>query len=264
MKKTILAMTVLAALSAVGSAQWVSDFEAPSHNVGTLAGQGGWLAGSGGTSLPNGEVSNALAATGTQSARYAFVNGVGSNTIFSNARAAAFTPTVSAPVQLTYSFYMDTPAGANVNRAWWGMLGTGVNSSNVYAGVSFGQDGNIRFGLTYGEMYGSTPAAWLSQNRLADMSGRWLTVSITADGANATATVSGLGTTTGLSTVTATRAKVGAITHVTMSSDWLASSANSTGTAYFDDMTVAAVPEPATLLALGAGAAALLRRRRKA
>jgi len=263
MKKTILAMTVLAALSAVASAQWVTGFESP-YVPGSLTGQDGWLAGSGGTAAPNGGVTNSFARTGLQSAQYSFVNGVGTNTIFSNGKVAAFTPTAAAPVQLTYSFYMDPVTGANVNRAWWGMLGTGVNASNVYAGVSFGQDGNIRFGLSYSEMYGSTAAAWLSQNRLADMSGRWLDVSIIANGANVTATVSGLGTSTGAATVTATRARTGAITHVVMSSDWLVVSANSTGTAYFDDMSIAAVPEPATMLALGAGVAALLRRRRKA
>jgi hypothetical protein len=125
-------------------------------------------------------------------------------------------------------------------------------------GVTVAADGGIRGGNTYAQTYGSILST------ITDYRGKWLTLSIAKTSDNsASISVSGFGADNLGSFSTNISGAIGNVHSFHIGTDFVTNT-NSTGIGYFDNFSAQAVPEPATLFTLGAGALVALFRRKKA
>lgn len=255
-------------IGAAANAQvtYSSNFDPSLYSVGGLVGQDSWIAGSGTSNLP--QVTNNKSNSPTQSVL--LVGNVGSGSNFeSNARA--FAAGLSTPdtfmLKASAKIWVDAIGGAD---RYFG-IGFGVSAlaTGGRLGVAIGGNGLRGGGGTYAAYNGLT-SGLLQSRTTADFLGRWVDVSVVADRSlttnNVVFTFGNLGTSGGSATETFTTSAdfTGLnLSHIQVFSDWGSSSAVS-GTAFIDDVQFQAVPEPATMTALGLGVAALLRRRKKA
>jgi hypothetical protein len=217
----------------------------------SAAGIDGWAAGSGSGSGQT--ASTDYASAGTQSLKFTYTGGT-----FASVRHAL--PTFGANA-VTISSDIYVPSGNGADRLFGLYLSssaTGTLGSTVL-GLSIGSNGAVRAGKTWSATYGAATIGTAATGSFAD---RWLNISLTFDPATfvGTTTISGFGA--GQSAITSSFTAVTAPLNINVDADYL-TSASAAGTAYFDNLSVSAVPEPASMAALGLGVAALLRKKRK-
>jgi hypothetical protein len=264
MRKYVSLLTL--AISSVSMAQvtYSSNFDALA--VGNLAGQDGWLTGSGTSNVPavtnNAWLSSpnsvmltrpASGGSSFNSVARLFAAGAPSaNTRFLSASADIFVQSIDGP-----------------DRYFGIGFGTAATATSGFMGVALGGNGLRGGGGSYAS-YNSLAGGLLQSRSLGDFTGRWIRVSVAADRASATNNVvftfSGLGTSGGNASETFTRSVnfgTSNLTHIQLFSDW-GSTSTTAGTAFVDNVSFQAVPEPATMAVMGLGVAALLRRRKKA
>lgn len=244
--KVLCASVVALAFSAVASAQlqYGTSFEASEGFVAgsDLDGQNGWSA------EFEYDVVNNIAHSGTQSVRWSGQGGTYAWTDLANPYTGA------APLRSSVFIYIE-PNGASDERVF-GLRQWGNSAAAVYggsAGITLDSGGTIRVGDTYAHMYSDTNIA----GTVANATGRWIEMFLLYTPGAASATVGVDGQEFNIAIATPRTA----ILDVDLFSDWRDDDVDTIG--YYDDYTVQAVPEPATMLALGAGVAAVLRRRNR-
>lgn len=252
----VLAIAAVWATATTAFAQvpFSTSFEASEGFIagGSADGIDGWANGSGGGVSHS--VSTAQAFTGTQSIVF---DNSGSNTSFYSIRRALNNDYSLVPVvTVSTKLYIDGSTGAD---RLYGLLGTnsatGTMGSTIL-GITVSGTGVVRAGATWGSTYSGAGIGTFTTGH-AD---RWLTLTFTFDSTTRAATASA---SNGVETFTwsGTAGSTGNLLNFNLGSDYDGSAARN-GIGYFDD--VQAVPEPATLAALGLGALALVRRRRNA
>lgn len=259
----IIALAVVGAVSAHAQANYSSNFD--SYTVGGLAGQDGWVTGSGTTNL--GQVTNNVSNSPSNSVLFATAT-TGSNFTSSAHLFAAGAPSAATQI-LTASANIFVQNIAGADRYFGIGFGTGALATNGFMGIALGGNGLRGGGGSYAS-FNSLTTGQMQNRTTADYFGRWINVSITADRSSVTNNVtfkfSGLGTAGGAATESFIRSvNFGTtnLTHVQMFSDW-GSTSSVQGSAFIDDVRFGAnpVPEPASMAVLGLGVAALVRRRR--
>ncbi len=269
MRLSLLATASLIALAAAASAQlsYATDFDA-GYTPTTLSGQNGWVAGSGTANLP--QVTNNASLSPNQSVLLA--TGTSGSAFVSSGRSfAAGTPTANTRIlSASANIFVQNIAGAD---RYFG-IGFATSTTPIATGgralIALGGNG-LRGGAGSYASFNSLTGGLLQARTTADFFGRWITVLMVADRGlttnNVTFKFSGLGTSGGAATETFTRSAdltgIG-ITNLQIVSDY-GTTSTVQGSAFVDNVRFAAtpVPEPASMVALGLGAAAMLRRRRK-
>ena len=260
MKFTPLPGLAILALTPVAHAQitYSTGFESPTFTAGApIEGNDGWARGSGLAAQIL--ASSAQAQSGTQSA---FLPGVVNPGFTAESIGLTYggpTGTALNPVTLSASFFVD-PATSPTNRFFSLQMSSGLSSGSTFGGISIDFNGNIRVGT--GPAALSSAAGDLTTNRLADYQNRWITLSVTHTGTSIIGSVSGLGTSTGASSVTSSAlARGGSFSHVILAADGLTTT---NGGAYVDNFKVESVPEPTTMTVLGLAALIASKRKKKA
>lgn len=236
MKRLILSVG-LAGLAAVGFGfSYTADFESPKFTANSgLGGQDGWSAGTAYTVQ-----STAAARSGSQVAQWS--NAGGATGIWAGV-SLPVAPIVSASVWLNIS--------PNSNPSYFFGLDPFYPEAQ-YSRIVVNGAGEVR-GTT---VAGSSMTSVLGN--VGNIANQWvqLTVSINLDTNKVSATVKGA--TFNLPDVPVATS----LAEISLYTLPVSPPAGTSGFAWYDDYTVEAVPEPATLAVLAAGALALRRRRR--
>lgn len=242
-----------------------SGFEPTAYAVGNLTGQNGWVAGSGTSNVP--AVTNSVFHSGTQSVQLNGNPGTGSTFTSSGIPFAAGLPAANPLLSASAWLFVDNIAA---DRYFGFQFGTAATVTTTSLGIALSGNGLRGGGGSYANFNGLTTGL-LQARTTADFLGRWVQLSVAADRSlttnNVTYTFSGLGTAGGNATesfTTSVNFGTQNISHLSVIADWSNSATGSTGLAFIDDLNAQVVPEPATMAALGLGAVALLRRRKKA
>lgn len=227
---------LLVSASAQAQLLFNTSFEQPAYTTTVLQGQQGWQADSFFT------VSAARAASGAQSAMYAQPDAI------TQLNGAQHTLGISGTtLTATFKLYIETGPAAS-------FFGMSLRSGNNHAasvtisagGTVYGGGGAFALDLTH------------PLGSIANPMGAWHDVSITA-----TQGSTAVGITVDAQTFTDTlNTPVGAMDGFGINAG-KNTSAGPSILAYFDDVSVTAVPEPASIAALGAGLALTIRRRRR-
>lgn len=241
----LLGLAFVAALVAPASALtfYTTSFEtSDGFAVGDLDGQSGWA------HTGNYSVETGHARSGSQSVQWTDIDGgyawVDLPSAYSGTEAL-----------LSQVFVFLDPASANDERVF-GLRLWGNTAASVYqggAGVTIDSSGVIRAGDAYSEMWDDSNIV----GNVTDPTGRWIRLQIEYTPGATTAIVDVDGTDFAVDIATA----FAEVTDVDLFSEWRDVEVDST--AWYDDYSVGVVPEPATMMALGTGAAALLARRRR-
>lgn len=247
--KLTLSTAVIAATCAVATAQNIynTSFESPDFALGSDGFSDGWLQGS--NSGGNREIVNSYASSGSQSLRL----GTTSGTSFHSNRIAV------APNGGIMSFSTKVLVQANNtgDRMASLLVSTGTMGGTVM-GVSIDAGGVVRAGTSWGAVYSTGAIGTAGAGTFAE---QWLNMSVTID----TATGDGSAVVDGFSSGGPIMANFSGINtsfgFLNLASDY---SGGGEGNVFFDDVSIDAVPEPMTMTLLGAGALALLRRKKKA
>jgi hypothetical protein len=261
---------VALALGVVGAASaqvnYGSNFDPSLYSVGTLAGQDGWVAGSGTTNLP--VVTNNVSNSAPQSVMLTYPGSGSSFNSVAHAFAAGAPSANTMILTASAKIFVQNIAGAD---RYFGIgFGTSTTATSGWMGIALGGNG-LRGGGGGYSSFNSLTTGLLQARTTADFFGRWVGVKILADRStavnNVTFQFTGLGTSGGASTETFVKSVNFGTTNlsqVQLFSDW-GSTSSVQGTAFIDDAEFGAnpVPEPASMAVLGLGAVALLRRRRK-
>lgn len=254
MKNTFFALAASALLlgaTSVANALYSTSFEPPDYVAGVgVNGVDGWANGSG--SGASQTVSTMMAHSGTQSLEWSNIN----NLSFYSVRRAL--PVYSDYIEASVKLYID--GGRTQANRLYGIYFVSTATSTMGGtrlGVTVGGDGVVRGGNTWSSTYSGGGIGTAAAGTYAD---RWLTLKLqyNVTTGNGTVTVSGFGGAQG--DIGTTVAVTPGVLGLNIGSDYFATT-DYAGIAYMDDLNV--VPEPASMIALGLGAAALIARKRR-
>ncbi len=251
MQLKVLTVLGLACVGVVAHAQYSTGFESPPFTVGSsVVGVDGWTQGSGSYA---GLVTSDVSASGSNSFMFDMNNNAGFNSVRHNLDMSGLVR-VSTQLYITGNNSADRLASVLISNGTMG--GTRL-------GLSLGGDGVIRAGSNWTATYSASGI--IGAAGAGTYADRWLTVILDYDPVALTGNVSisGFGdgavysqSYTGLNSIAGTNVNLGV--------DYLGSVSSAAGVVYFDNFSVDAVPEPATMIGLGGLAlAALARKRRK-
>ncbi|RYG33414.1 PEP-CTERM sorting domain-containing protein [bacterium] len=266
--KIPLAVLALLGTSAAQAAPLYStSFDTSEYTAGaSVAGRDGWFLGS--SSDPATQtVASGVGRDGTQGLRIANAASTG---YYSVSHALPGAVQGFDPFTVSVDLYMDetTAASRMYELALLSSPTGGMATSSVLLGMSIGGDGKIRASSSWATLYGT------NTQRVTAAAGtfksRWLNLTLKVDeNRTGVATIRGLGDGSTFYTYTIPAIGYDSTTQSyksILTANLVAENTGAfggVGVGTFDNFNVTAVPEPATLAALGLGAAALLRRRRK-
>jgi hypothetical protein len=243
----ILSMGLLVSMAgaAMAQANYSTNFDPAAFTLGNVAGQDGWVAGSGTTNIPL--ITNNAFLSSPQSVLLA--TGTTGSTFSSVGRSfAAGAPTVNTRfLTASASVFVNNIAGAD---RYFGIgFGTSALATGGWLGVALGGNGLRGGGGSYAS-YNSLSGGLLQSRTTADYFGRWVNVSLVADRSittnNVTFTFSGLGTSGGNATesfVKSVNFGTTNLTHIQIFNDW-GSTSSIQGSANVDNASWGANPVP--------------------
>lgn len=245
MKK--LSFALLAVLAVAGPATAIdlarSGFEtSEGFAPGPLDLQNGWNAATGYN------VVNNFARTGTQSVQWSGTDGTWAWT-------DVLPPYTGGQAVTGETWVYIVPQTSDERVFGIGLWGyeTGTTGYQMIGGASLNSSGQVRAGGDWGTLYDDSSIVGSVGNPV----GRWIQLMIhyTPGASNANVMVDG-------QMFNITVAPTLGIADLDLYADWRNS--NDPGTGYYDDYSLTAVPEPATMAAVGMGLALIARRRRRA
>ncbi|MBX3364385.1 MAG: hypothetical protein KF866_06420 [Phycisphaeraceae bacterium] len=259
---TVGVLVAAMAASAGASTIYSTGFESPAINPGTLAGQDGWVNGSG-AGVSQG-VSGNFPRTGSQS--LAWENGSTAASFYSVRRAfdgQAGAITAATPLEMSVWMYIEQ--GSQPNRLY-GIYATNSGTATLGSttlGMTISGDGSVRAGVNWSQTYSGT-----ALHTDASLVGSWIKTVLRYDGVGGSASIynssNALVWSTSFGAVTLTNANLGGVNswNMNLGTDYFALTERD-GRAFMDDMMVRVVPTPAGILVIGAGlSVAGVRRRR--
>lgn len=257
----VLALAITALVAVTASAQiYSTGFESPTINTGTVVGQDGWVAGSSSGGAQS--VVTPFAHSGTQSL---FWDNSSTNTSFYSVRHGfdGQNGAISAatPLEISAWIFMDQSTGPDrLYGVYATNSGTGTLGSTSL-GMTIGGGGNIRAGTTWSATYSATPLH--TDPRII---GSWVKAVLQYDGVGGSAALydasSALLWSTTFPAVTLANSNGAGVGswNVNLGCDYIGTTGR-LGMGYHDDFSVRVVPEPASMIALGAFALLGIRRR---
>lgn len=241
MNKTILIAAALAA-AAVSQAQVLAQtsFEtAEGYTVGDLSGQQGFIVDGDGY-----EVSADRAKTGSQSVKFDSEPQVGSNWAWQDLGVTPGSGGVAPVVKSSVWVFIAPPAtSTNTATSSFGLDAYDFSVSRV-ATMRIRSDGTLATAVGTGS---------LTITNIGIVRDQWYLLEMDLDYTTKTASFRVDGVARGS----------GSFTNTTLGDVDLVANATGFDIGYYDDLQIEAVPEPATIAALGAGLVALARRRRR-